>query len=242
VVSVAPGSGDRTRILFVPDEVLAGALRSSFLQHRSVALRSVHNPSHALAVAASWRPQLVVFRSQLEAAAAAHFCRALIADAGTHGCKLLLITEALQDADFAELAAAGADAHLVSPVEPPQLLATIAELLALDRRAGPRVPVEALIHTEGFDADGASVDATLSSALCVSEDGMVLESSRHLALDARGRLHFFLPSAPERLSVQARVRAAIDEIRLRYAVEFADLAPQHRAAIRRYVELRRAAA
>jgi DNA-binding response OmpR family regulator len=239
VVSVPPGHGERTRILFVPDEVMAAALGSGFLQRRSVAFRSAHSTAHALAIVSSWRPQLVVFRNQLEATAATHFCRAFAADAKSHGSKLLMITEALQDADFSELASAGADAHLVSPVDPPQLLATIAELLALDRSAAPRVRVDALLHTEGFDGESASVDAALGAALYVSEDTLVIESHRHLALDARGRLHFFLPGAPERLSVNARVRASIDEIRLRYVLELADLAPQHRAAIRRYVESQR---
>ena len=239
MVSVPPGPGERTRILFVPDEVLAAALGSSFLQRRSVAFRSAHTTAHALAIVASWRPQLVVFRNQLEPAAAAHFCRAFAADTSGQASKLLMITEALQDADFAELASLGADAHLVSPVEPAQLLATIAELLALDRRAGPRARVDSLVHTEGFDGEHASVDAALGSALYVNEDGMVIESNRHLALDACGRVHFFLPGVPDRLSVNARVRASIDEIRLRFAIEFTDLAPQHRAAIRRYVESQR---
>jgi CheY-like chemotaxis protein len=242
VVSVPPVSGERTRILFVPDEVLTAALGSSFAQRRSVAFRSAQSAAQALAVVATWRPQLIVFRNQLEAAAAAQFCRALVSDGSAHGAKLLMITEALQDGDFGELASAGADAHLVSPVDPAQLHATIGELLTVKRRAGARVPIDALVHTEGFESDGGSVDAALGAALWLNEDGMVIEANRHLALDARGRLHFFLPGTAERLSVTARVRASIDEIRLRYALEFADLAPQHRAAIRRYVEARRVAA
>lgn len=226
----------------MPDEVLVTTLGGSFLQRRSVAIRSVDDAHHALAIVASWRPHLVVFRNQLEAAAAAQFCRTLVTDAAPHGTKLLMITETLHDSDFSDLATAGAHAHLVSPVEPAQLLATIAEMLGLDQRKAERVAVEALVHTEGFDPEGAAVDATLSSALCVSEEGMLIESSRHLALEARGRVQFFLPGAHERLSVEARVRAAIDEVRLHYALEFTDLAPQYRAAIRRYVESQREAA
>lgn len=240
MVLVSPAH-ERTRILLVPDEVLA-ALDSRFLQRRNLTLRSALSPGHALALVASWRPQLVVFRNQLEAVAAAEFCRTLLAEAAPHGSKLLMITEALHDMDLGELLSIGADAHLVSPVESAQLLATISELLALERQAISRAALDALVHTEGFEPEGTSVDATLSSALQVSEDGMLIESNRQLALDARGRLHFFLPGVSERLSVQARVRAALDELRLRYALEFADLAPQHRAAIRGYVASRRAAA
>jgi len=42
--------------------------------------------------------------------------------------------------------------------------------------------------------------------------------------------------------VDACVRAAVNEVRLLYVVEFVDLAPQHRARIRRYVESQREAA
>ena len=159
MVLVPAAHGERTRILFVPDEVLAAALDSRFLQRRNLTLRSALSPAHALAVLASWRPQLVVFRNQLQPAAAVGFCRTLRAEASAHPCKLLMITEALHDGDLGELAGAGADAHLFSPVEPAQMLATMAELLTSDRHAA-RATLDALVHTEAIEYDGASVDET----------------------------------------------------------------------------------
>jgi hypothetical protein len=76
----------------------------------------------------------------------------------------------------------------------------------------------------------------------LSEDGMLLEANRQLGIGARGRLLFFLPGQAERLAIEARVRAAVDELRLLYVVEFIDLAPQHRTLIRRYVESQQEAA
>jgi hypothetical protein len=129
------------------------------------------------------------------------------------------------------------DAHLVSPIELPQLLSTIAELLQLKARRSIRAPIDALVHTEGFAGEkDAPVDVGPGTALNVSEDGMLLESARPLAVGARGRLLFFLPVSNERLVLQGIVRSAVDEVRLWFAIELIDLAPQHRALIRRYVE------
>jgi DNA-binding response OmpR family regulator len=242
VVSIPPGHGERTRILFVPDQVLVSALDPSFLQGRSIAIRGVETVADALGIVSSWRPHLVVFRNQLEADAAAHFCRALAADANAQGTKLLMVTEALQDVDFAELADAGADAHLISPVEPPQLLATISELLLLEQRRANRAPVHTRVHTEGFEHDADTLETSTSIAFDLGEDGMVVEATRHLGLGAPGRVSFSVPGSAERLILHARVRAAIDEVRLRYAIEFLELGTAQRALIRRYVESRRKAA
>ena len=70
----------------------------------------------------------------------------------------------------------------------------------------------------------------------LSEESVQIEASRMLALGATGRLQFFLPGGDERLLLEARVRVAVDEVLLLYVLEFVDLAPQHRALIRRYVE------
>jgi DNA-binding response OmpR family regulator len=242
VASIPPGQGERTRILFVPDQVLVSALDPSFLQGRSIAIRGVDSVAQALAVVTSWRPHLIVFRNQLEADAAAHFCRALAADVDARETKLLMVTEALQDVDFTELAEAGADAHLVSPVEPAQLLATISELLSLEQRRATRAPIHMRVHTEGFEHDADTIETSTSTAFDLGEDGMVIQSTRHLALGAPGRVHFSVPGASERLTLAARVRAAIDEVRLRYVIEFLQLSAAQRSQIRRYVDSRRKAA
>jgi CheY-like chemotaxis protein len=232
-------SQERTRILFVPAELLAPEVGRTILGRGSLDVRFAADYRAALRDAAGWMPHLIVLRSEIDGHDAVDFCRAIHAQLREAPPKLLMLTERLRAAAQADVAC---DAHLVSPVSIDQLLATIAELLDLSMRGSDRAAIDALVHTEGFADDGTAVDATLSSGVNLSEDGMLIEAGRQLRIGARGKLQFFLPGITERLAVDARVRVAVDEVRLRYVVEFVDLPPQHRALIRRYVESQSVAA
>jgi hypothetical protein len=229
--SDAPQAEGRSRILFIPAELLRNTLGEPARLQGELETRCAASWAEALALCTHFRPHLIVLRSELGGVGSAAFCRAARAQA--HGAKLLLITERLNAEIEADVPC---DAHLISPVAKDQLRRAIADLLAHDERSEARTPLDVLVHTEGFSADAVVVDATLSNGVRVSENGMLIEASRQLALDAQGQLLFFLPDLAERLSVTARVRTAVDELRLLYWLEFLDLAPQHRALIRRYVE------
>jgi CheY-like chemotaxis protein len=240
VISDAPDDGERTRILIAPDGLLGPDLGDSILDRQSLELRSAPDAAQALAVAELWRPHLLVFRSELQSAVGA-FYRSLRTDGDTQLPKLIMVTDQVQQ-DHGQHADAAYDAHLIGPLGLEELLPTIAELVDLRQRRCERAPIDVLVHTEGFVEEGGPFDATLGSALSLSEDSMLLEASRQLQLRARGRLQFFLPGSAERLTLEGTVRVSIDDVRLIYAIELVDLAPQHRAAIRRYVESKKAAA
>ena len=88
---------------------------------------------------------------------------------------------------------------------------------------------------EGHPGDTLA-SALLANGVNVSEDGMRVEANCQLSIDSRGTLQFFLPGERERMTLEGRVRLAVDEVQLLYTIEFLDLAPQHRARIRQYVE------
>jgi DNA-binding response OmpR family regulator len=241
VVLDAPARSEGVRILFVPSDLRVPEMDDTFLQRKGVALRCADSWSTALAEVQMFRPHLVVLRSELEGAAALPFCHRVRRELREQAPKLLLVTERLR-ADPSNGVDAAADAHLVGPIGSDQLLSTIAELLGLHHRRFPRVPIDVLVHTEGFSDESSPVDATLSTAIMLSEESVLIEASRMLTLGAHGQLQFFLPGNDERLLLEARVRVAVDEVLLLYVLEFVDLAPQHRASIRRYVESREEAA
>lgn len=240
--SDAPFQREHTRILFVPADLLGPEIGESFLDRESLSVRSVTSWAEALAVSDAWAPHLVVFRSEFEDEAAPRFCQRVLAETRKPRPKLLMVTDRVRPERVLAAADAACDAHLVSPISIDQLLETIAELIDLKQRRFDRVPLDVLVHTEGFAEENAAVDSTLSTGISVSEEGMMIEASRQLAIGVSGRLQFFLPDTSERLALDARVRVAVDEIRLLYMVEFTDLAPQHRTLIRRYVESRSEAA
>jgi DNA-binding response OmpR family regulator len=218
-------------MLVVPDDFLAAELGESFLDRGSFGVRVAATAEQALTIARLARPSLVVFRDAVPDMELAPFCRELRKACSA---KLLMLTEQIGDPALSH-AEELCDAHLISPVETSQLLATIAELLDVAQRRSRRVPLEVLVHTEGFVDANEAVDTTLANAINISEDGMRLEASRPFGLGSRGQVQFFLPDGTERLALDAVVRVAVDEVRLTYALEFVDLAPQHRTAIRGYV-------
>lgn len=223
------------RVLIVPDDLLAHELGGTLLDRQSLRVRAAQNAAEAIAINAAWLPNLIVMRSRVNGEPVGKLCDLLRRDRSDGAPHLVLVTDSV--GDMGEAADVLCDAHLVSPIELPQLLSTIAELLQLKERRSFRAPIDALVHTEGFAADkDAPVDVGPGTALNVSEDGMLIESARPLAVGARGRLLFFLPGFSERLVLQGIVRTAVDEVRLWFAIELIDLAPQHRALIRRYVE------
>lgn len=235
---VAPAVPPRlagSRVLIVPEDLLSHELGGTLLGRQSLSVRTASSAVEAIGINAAWHPSLIVMRSRVSAEIG-QLCQTLLRariDSAPH---LVLVTDSVGER-IGEAADALCDAHLVSPVEAPQLLSTIAELLQLRARRSMRAPIDALVHTEGFEGDSdAPVDVGPGNALNVSEDGMLLESARPLAVGATGRLLFFLPGSSERLVLQGVVRMAVDEVRLWFAIELIDLAPQHRALIRRYVE------
>lgn len=233
----APSStgGDRLRVLFVPDELLVPQLCETFLRRSTLTPRSAEDFTEALAIAQTFEPHLIVVRNEIGGESAASFCVRVRRAMHPRAPKILLLTDHLRS-DVGAAADIACDAHLVGPVGSEQLLSTMAELLSMQRRRGERVPIDVLVHTEGFSDERVPVDATLSTAIMLSEDSVVIEASRMLTVGATGSLQFFLPGSDERLALGARVRVAVDEVRLLYVLEFLDLAPQHRAQIRRYVE------
>jgi CheY-like chemotaxis protein len=237
VISELPRADDLTRVLIAPTNLIRSD--GSFLKRKTISVHMVNDNAQALLAAERWLPHLIVFRADATGEEAWQFCRVLKLEARDPAPKLLMVTDQVL-LDRQQAFEAAYDAHLISPISEGQLLSTMAELLDIKERRMPRVPLDVLVHTEGFESGGA-VDVSLCNALAVSEESMMLEASRQLGVGTRGRLLFFLPGSEERLSLDSLVRVAVDEVRLIYVIEFVDLPPQHRTQIRRYVAAKKAA-
>jgi CheY-like chemotaxis protein len=220
-------------MLVVPPDLVERELGESFPDRESLEVRSADTVETALQRVAEWKPDLVVFRSQLGGESIARFCQRL--KGATPAPRLLMLTDQL-DETLGDADDATCDAHLVSPVTHAQLLDTMAELAGIDQRRSPRVSLDVLVHMDGFAGDGDGVGSFLANGVDLSVDGMRIEANCQLTVGSSGALQFFLPGEGDRLTLEGRVRLAIDEVRLLYVVEFLDLAPQHRSRIRQYVE------
>jgi CheY-like chemotaxis protein len=218
------------RVLIVPDQLISDEMGATFFDRQSFAVRSARHASEAVGVARAFRPDLVILRSDLPGVSAFELCRALRTIYPK--LRLLLIHELVGeiDADYGGLV----DARLVQPLRPVQLLETIAALLEIRTRRGPRVHLETLVQLTGF---GVPLDGELSlaNAVDVSEYGMLLETGTQLELERSGELSFFLPGDKHRLTVPGVARVALDEVLLHYAIEFDGISDEARRSLRDYV-------
>jgi len=219
------------RVLVVPDQIVHGEIGATFFDRRSFGVRAAHDAMEALGIASAWRPDLIVLRGDLPGGAARDFC--LLVRAKLPRTMLMIIDEVVGHPN-ADALDGLCDARLLQPVTAEQLLNTAAELLAVRTRRAPRVPVDTLVHLQGF---GLTTDTqgTLANAINVSELGMLLEAGAQLDLGASGTLSFFLPGATERVVVPGVVRVALDEVLLHYAIEFDGHTPHQLREIQRYI-------
>ena len=218
------------RILVIP-KALDIDFRSSFLRRDSFEIRRAETAAQAFAIAADWRPGLILLGSHLSDMPAARFCEVARKEPSLRTTKLLMLTYQC-GADGSDLTQVDCDAHMLEPIDVGQLMHTIGSLLDVEVRRGPRVPVELLAQIEAKD-DGEA-HTLMANVLNLSDNGMLLECELHLHIGAVVDVHFFLPGVPARMSVACMVLFG-DELKLHYGVEFFGLEPAQKASIRAFI-------
>jgi CheY-like chemotaxis protein len=222
------------RLLIVPATLVQGEIGASFLDRDSFRVRTAAAGEEAIAIARAWAPALVLIGTGLADMPAARLANRIRREVDP-GIKLLLLTEVIEPHTEGEELAA--DAHLIEPIDPANLLEAVAELLDVPPRRTPRVAVRILARLEGgFEEPGRP--SGLANLLCLNEGGVLLEAPGPLTLGAPGTLQFVLPGSGARIVVKVRTRVLIDEIRLHYGVAFVDLDEASRGHIGEYVAAR----
>ncbi|WP_025597153.1 ATP-binding protein [Burkholderia sp. WSM2230] len=113
------------RILLVDDNVDAAEALAELLRSYGHLVKTVYDPSAALAEAASFRPALSVLDIGLPVMDGYELARQLRARAGDWQCVLVALTGYGQNADRERSRAAGFDHHFVKPLRPADLLEVI---------------------------------------------------------------------------------------------------------------------
>jgi DNA-binding response OmpR family regulator len=221
------------KLLIVPDGLLPDESAAALYGRSSFETRMVATADEALAIAALWGADLIIFSSVISDVGAQAFCDAVREIPRLEATKLLMVTDLIGDEEV-HVSHTPISGHLVNPVDADQLLATISELLEIPLNEAPRVPVDVLAQIEDLLDDPEDSKATVN-VLHLSDDGLMLEAPVHLKIGATGKAHFFLPESSAPLSLQCCVRAVLDEILLHYWVEFVDLSDESRATLQDFV-------
>jgi hypothetical protein len=221
------------KLLIVPDGLLPDESAAALYGRNNFETKMVATADEALAVAALWGADLIIFSSAIADIGAQAFCDAVREIPRLQSTKLLMVTDQIGDDQF-HASHTPTSGHLVNPVDSAQLLSTISELLDIPLNEAPRVAVDVLAQIEDLLDDPEDTKATVN-VLYLSDEGLMLEAPVHLKIGAIGKAHFFLPESSIPLSLQCCVRVVLDEILLHYWVEFVELSDENRTTLQDFV-------
>jgi DNA-binding response OmpR family regulator len=124
----------------------------------------------------------------------------------------------------------GADAKIIRPIQPEQMIETVGSLLEMQLTRTQRVifRVRVLSKKGAVEFDCVSLDISIT--------GILLETEHHLDIGDRIICRFTLPGASMMETEGDVVRSAkAQESSIRYGVQFVGLSLSHRREIERYV-------
>ncbi|HZM36832.1 MAG TPA: response regulator [Burkholderiales bacterium] len=118
------------RVLIVDDEPNIVASLEFLMRHNQLEVRSASSGAEALAVAAAFRPHVVLLDVMLPQGSGFDVCRRMRADPALAGVRIVMLT-ARGRADEQDLGRSlGADAYVLKPFSTREVVRTVRELLA----------------------------------------------------------------------------------------------------------------
>jgi CheY-like chemotaxis protein len=120
---------DQKTVLVADDEQMLRRLVRATLRDRPLRILEAATGAETLALARHEHPDLVLLDVGLPGMDGYAVCRALKADPGTAGIKVVMLTARAQRHDLEQGAAVGADAYVTKPFSPQRLLSEVDEYL-----------------------------------------------------------------------------------------------------------------
>ncbi len=220
------------RLLVVPTALLDEL--EPLRHHPTFEVRTAASATEALALTAEWPPQLIILDGAIDGGDPRSACAAVRADQRLTGTRLLLVSRFLPDDEVGPgVLLAGADAHLILPIDDDVLLRTVGmlvnvqprQLAALDRELLARVRIEARVELPAR--------SMLANVLAVGEAGLVLECEESLVAGDIVRVSLSLPGRGP-LEVRCMVLTS-DQLQLHYGCELIGCTPEAREMIEELV-------
>lgn len=221
----APG-----RILLVDHSRGALLFQETILRRRDMLIMTALAGTEGLAKAKSEKPNLIIFGYDLFDMSAPEFCREVRGDDDLRMTSLLLVYDRAHQEHGDLCLAAGCNDVILRPLQKRELDQKVEKLTSIPVRRQLRTitKIEVSLEKNGRFILGRSVN--------ISATGMLLEVDKVLPQDSPVRLHFYLPSDPKPLQLNAAIlRAEFSGTTPKYGVRFLDAAEGDRERIERFV-------
>ncbi|MFN4104122.1 MAG: response regulator transcription factor [Tepidimonas sp.] len=117
------------RVLIVDDEPNILISLEFLMKREGYEVQVARDGEEGLALAGSWRPEVVLLDVMMPRKSGFDVCQAIRADAALAGMRIVMLTAKGRDTDVAKGLALGADAYLTKPFSTQELVRRVRELL-----------------------------------------------------------------------------------------------------------------
>ncbi|MFN3612149.1 response regulator transcription factor [Tepidimonas sp.] len=117
------------RVLIVDDEPNILISLEFLMKREGYEVQVARDGEEGLALAGSWRPDVVLLDVMMPRKSGFDVCQAIRADAALAGMRVVMLTAKGRDTDVAKGLALGADAYLTKPFSTQELVRRVRELL-----------------------------------------------------------------------------------------------------------------
>ncbi|MCX7662927.1 MAG: response regulator [Tepidimonas fonticaldi] len=117
------------RVLIVDDEPNILISLEFLMKREGYEVQVARDGEEGLALAGSWRPDVVLLDVMMPRKSGFDVCQAIRADAALAGMRIVMLTAKGRDTDVAKGIALGADAYLTKPFSTQELVRRVRELM-----------------------------------------------------------------------------------------------------------------
>lgn len=217
--------------------LIASASKPFLTRNKNLLTRSdfqimtTHSGNNALQLHGEMLCDLIISDMQLEDMGGDELCAAVRGSSAAPGVAFILICYDKLD-EHIRADNSGADAKIIRPIQPEQMIDTVGSLLDVNICRTKRVMFKVLVLSKKDDV------RFYCESLDISISGIMLETGYHLVLGDRIVCQFTLPDSVEITSEGDVVRTVkTSECLYRYGVQFVGLPFASRKAIEQYVGL-----
>jgi len=210
------------------------ATGKNILNRADIKIFTATSGEEALDIHKTERVDLIITELDIPGISGDKLCSVIRKDEELKHVSIIIVCTAAA-ADIARVSGCKANSFMTKPIEPEQLIATVAQLVNIPERQSYRVLLKVSVN-------GGSVNG---SSFCYSRDisatGILLQTEKTLALGDIVSCDFFLPDS-SRIFTNVeimRVTGNHDKTFL-YGARYVDLGPEHKSAIQAFINKRSA--
>ena len=210
------------------------ATGKNILNRADIKILTATSGEEALDIHKAERADLIITELDMPGISGDKLCSVIRKDEELKHVSIIIVCTAAA-ADIARVSRCKANSFMTKPIQPEQLIATVAQLVNIPERQSYRVLLKVSVN-------GGSVNG---SSFCYSRDisatGILLQTEKTLAIGDIVSCDFFLPDS-SRIFTNVeimRVTRNHDKTFL-YGARYVDLSPEHKSAIQAFVNKRSA--